>query len=55
MLVKDSYKLIPMALLEFGKWFSIDCHEEVMPYGVYTYKNVNMGACSIQDTLYIDI
>ena len=24
-----------------------------MPYGVYTYENVNMGACSIQTELYI--
>ena len=28
-------------------------HKEVMPYNVYTYENVNMGACSIQSALYI--
>ena len=50
-IVKDSYKLIPMALREFGKCFNLDCHKEVMPYGVYTYENVEMGACRIQDAI----
>ena len=26
-----------MALAKFGKCFKLDCHKEVMPYGVYTY------------------
>ena len=50
-IVKDSYKLIPMALREFGKCFKLDASEEVMPYNVYTYQNVPMGACSIQSAL----
>ena len=50
-IVKDSYKLIPMALREFGKCFKLDVNKEVMPYGAYTYENVNMCACSIQSVL----
>ena len=50
-IVKDSYKLIPMPLRDFGKCFNLDCHKEVMPYGVYTHQNVEMGACRIQDAL----
>ena len=29
----------------------LDGNKEVMPYNVYTYGNVNMGACSIQSAL----
>ena len=50
-IVKGSYKLIPMSLRGFGKCVNLDCHKEVMSYGVYTYENVNMGACSIQSAL----
>ena len=50
-IVKDSYKLIPMPLREFGKCFKLDVNKEVMPYNVYTYENVSMGACSIQSAL----
>jgi hypothetical protein len=49
--IKDSYKLIPMPLKEFGKCFKLDCYKEVMPYNIYTYENVSMGACSIQSAL----
>ena len=50
-IVKDTYKLIPMALRDFGKCFNLDVSKEVMPYDVYTYENVTMGACSIQSAL----
>ena len=50
-IVKDSYKLIPMALRDFGTCFKLDVKKKGMPYGVYTYENVNMGACSIQSAL----
>ena len=50
-IVKDSCKLIPMALRKFGKCFKLDVSKEVMPYNVYTYENVTMGACSIQSAL----
>ena len=50
-IVKHSYKLIPMALRYFGKCFKLDVSKEVMPYSVYTYGNVTMGACSIQSAL----
>ena len=48
---KNNYKLIPLPLRDFGKCFNLGCHKEVMPYGVYTHQNVNMGACCIQDAL----
>ena len=48
---KDSYKLVPLPLRDFGKCFNLGCHKEVMPYGVYTHQNVNMGACCIQGAL----
>ena len=50
-IVKGSYKLIPMPLRYFGKCFKLDVSKEVMPYNVYTYENVTMGACSIQSAL----
>ena len=40
-----------MALSKFGKCFNLSCQKEVMPYNVYTYENVRMGACSIQSAL----
>ena len=50
-IAKDSYKLIPMPLTYFGKCFKLDVSKEAMPYNVYTYENVSMGACSIQSAL----
>jgi hypothetical protein len=50
-IIKDSFKLIPMAMREFGKCFKLDVNKEVMPYNIYTYENVSMGACSIQSAL----
>ena len=50
-IVQGSYKLFPMPLRDFGKCFNLDCHKEVMPYGIYTHQNVEMGACRIQDAL----
>ena len=49
--VKDSYKLIPAPLRDFGKCFKLDVSKEVMPYKVYTYEDVTMGACSIKSAL----
>ena len=50
-IVKGSYKLIPMPLRDFGKCFKLDVSKDVMPYNVYTYENVSMGACSILSAL----
>ena len=49
--IKYSYRLIPMAFREFGGCFKLDCHKEVMPYDIYTYEHVSMGACRIQDAI----
>ena len=40
-----------MPSAKFGKCFNLSCHKEVIPYNVYTYENVKMGACSIQSAL----
>ena len=40
-----------MPLREFGECFKLTCHKEVMPYNIYTYENVSMGAASIQAAL----
>ena len=50
-IVKDSYRLIPMPLRDFGKCFKLDVSKEAMPYNVYTYENVTIGACSIKSAL----
>ena len=50
-IIKDSYKLVPMALAKFGKCFNLSCHKEVMPYNVYTYENVSIGSVSIKSAL----
>ena len=38
-----------MPLREFGDCLKLGCHKEAMPYNVYTYENVSMGVCCIQD------
>ena len=40
-----------MALANFGKCFNLKCYKEVMPYNMYTYENVSMGAASTQSAL----
>ena len=40
-----------MALRELGKCFKLPVPEEVVPYNIYMYENVKIGACSIQDVL----
>ena len=42
---------MPKPFKDLGKCFKLDCHKEVMPYGVYTYEHVSLGACSIQSAL----
>ena len=42
-----------MPLISFGKCFKLDVNTEAMPYNVYTYENVNMGAKSIRQALNI--
>ena len=50
-IVNYSYKLIPMPLSGVGTCFKLDVNKEAMPYNVYTYENVIMGACNIQSAL----
>ena len=38
--IKDSCKLIPMQLKEFGKSFKLDVKKDIMPYKIYTQENI---------------
>ena len=49
--VKDSYRLIPMALSEFGECFKLDIKKEIMPYELYTEDNLNREYVSITDAI----
>ena len=40
-----------MPLRGFGDCFKLDVSTEVMPYEFYTYGNVNLCACRIQDAI----
>ena len=40
-IIKDSYALISMPLSKFGKAFNLDCKKDIMPYNLYTRKNVD--------------
>ena len=41
--VKDSLKLIPMRLSQFGECFNLKQEKEVMPYGLYTAESIKNG------------
>ena len=47
--IKDSYKLISMALRGFGKCFNLPISKEVMPYTLYTQNNIKKKYCRIID------
>ena len=49
--IKDSYKLIPMALCEFGRSFKLDVKKEIMPYGIYTEENINKIYVNINEAI----
>ena len=38
--IKDTYKLIPMALKEFGQCFTLEQSKEIMPYKLYSKENI---------------
>tara|TARA_R110000803_G_scaffold142752_2_gene209034 strand:+ start:1339 stop:4782 length:3444 start_codon:yes stop_codon:yes gene_type:complete len=39
-IIQDSYAHIPMKLAGFGKTFGLDCEKEVIPYCLYSKKNI---------------
>ena len=47
----DSYKMIPMALAQFGKSFNIEQKKEVMPYKLYTAEFVEEGGTASLEQL----
>ena len=49
--IKDSYRLIPMALSEFGECFKLDVEKEIMPYDLYTEENLNREYVPIKDAI----
>ena len=52
-IIKDSCKLIPMPLSDFGKCFKLNVNKEVMPYDLYTEKNINKIYVNIDDGINI--
>ena len=38
--IKDSCKIIPMQLKDFGKSFKLDVKKDIMPYKIYTQENI---------------
>ena len=38
---KNSYSIIPAPLRDFAQMFQLDVHKEIMPYRLYTEKNLN--------------
>jgi len=49
---KDSYKIIPMKLSLFASCFNMkNIRKEVMPYELYTAKNLQLETCKISDAL----
>lgn len=50
--VKDSYKLLPFRLAEFGKNFNLDVKKELLPYRQYSSTNVEkVSLCLYYETL----
>ena len=49
--IKDSYKLIPMALDKFGKSFKLDIEKTIMPYKIYTPDNIKKVYIPIQEAI----
>ena len=39
-IIQDSYAHIPMKLSAFGKTFGLDCEKEIIPYCLYSKKNI---------------
>jgi len=39
-ILKDSYSIITMSLKKFGKCFNLEQEKEIMPYSLYTSKNI---------------
>jgi hypothetical protein len=51
LIFKDSYKLIPMRLAEFGKAFGLEQSKEVISHDVYNKKTINKPSIRIYKTL----
>lgn len=49
--LKDSLKLIPKRLADFGKCFKLDVEKEIMPYEIYNKENLENVYYSIEETL----
>lgn len=49
--IKDSYRLIPMALHEFGECFNLDVSKEVMPYAIYNEENIQKEYVPITEAI----
>ena len=50
--IKDSCKLIPMQLKEFGKSFKLHVQKDVMPYKIYTQNNIKRRYIPILEAIH---
>jgi len=50
--IKDSCKLIPMTLKDFGKSFKLDVKKEIMPYKIYTQQNIDKVYITINEAIH---
>jgi len=51
LLLKDTLCLIPQPLEKFGKMFKLDTEKEVMPYGIYTARNIEKRMCTVREAV----
>jgi len=49
--IRDSIRMIDMALKKFGEAFNLDVEKEVMPYSLYTPANVAQGSVPMEEAL----
>lgn len=47
--LKDTACMIPKKLVEFGKMFGLETEKEVLPYALYTKKNIEKRRCTVKE------
>lgn len=45
---RDTYSLCPMPLRDFGRSFNLDVKKEIIPYGLYNSKNVQLEKIDVE-------
>ena len=49
MILKDSYAIITMPLKKFGKCFALEQEKEILPYSMYTAKNIEQRHLTVAE------